>query len=165
VNLSVLRMVPLLVLPALALTALSAQVSGCGASSYLLLGQIYDPAADCLAAPTAIDVLAGSEPDACPPRCIVGPPLGNGASGATVTYVIQQCGKVPVTDEASGTAATCPGALAAFARKGLCKGDAGVRADAAADVVEAAAPDAQVLDAAAADAVVDATADTAVDSP
>jgi hypothetical protein len=82
---------------------------------HILLGQRYDVAGNCLQPTSSIDIVIGSDPGDCSPATCVVTPSG-------VVYATGMCGPYPPLDDTSGTAADCPGALAALANGVVCGG-------------------------------------------
>jgi hypothetical protein len=93
-----------------------AAAGGCDESkSHVYVAQLYEPARDCLDPSASLDIIqTGQAGLTCAPTCIVlpSPP----SPGGEKVYVSTMCGPYPADYDVSGTDATCPSALAAFAR-------------------------------------------------
>jgi len=118
--------------------------------SYVYTARQYDPAADCLNAYAAVEVVSGSGArSTCRAACLtVGPDL----------YVSTMCPPLPVIATAvAADAGDCIAALAALKRGGTCDepGDGGADADGGA--LDGEAPDGEAPDAGDMDAADDAT--------
>jgi hypothetical protein len=104
----------------LALTLLG--IAACNDSvSHIYAGRQYEPTAKCVDAPSTIDVVTGNDPGAtCGPICLVAPPT---STGATTTYVSNECAPYPPLFDTSGNGANCAAAITAYDLKTDC--DAG----------------------------------------
>jgi hypothetical protein len=84
-----------------------------------------EEARGCLDDMSSIDVVAGEQPGACDPKCIVSPPEPDG--GETTVYVSTMCPPLPAAPyDSSGSDARCARALALYQANVTCLADGGI---------------------------------------
>lgn len=100
---------------------LATQTTACGDESHVFEGRLFLEGRKCLGTNASVDVVEGSPPGSCGPRCL----SQHHADGGRSLYVSTMCGPFPFDFDSSGTDPGCGDALAALARNDTCLLDGG----------------------------------------